>query len=650
MDAQHWQQVDKIFQTAMELNAYERARFLDEACSGDQRLRSAIDALLSADEQGWALLEKPAFEAAADLLAEDQPELSVGERLGHYNILGLLGAGGMGQVYLAEDTRLGRKVALKLLPASFTRSASRLRRFRQEARAASALNHPNILTIYDICEIEGRHLIATEYVEGRSLRQRLKEGEMSVEDVLEVSSQVASALAAAHQAGIIHRDIKPENIMLRGDGLIKVLDFGLAKLVEAPAPLADAGDATVAEKTIGVPLPDGKTEVEPSGGIKTASGLLMGTLPYMSPEQLKGEQQDERADLFSLGVVIYEMFTGHLPFDGKTNAELIRSIIEDNPEPAAWDSSDKARGLQAIVEKALRKEKGERYQSSSKLLVELKNLRHELELESRIEHNAHGKPTDRRAITSSGNSARTFWRRRIVIIVGALLLVSLGMGIFYLIPRGKMERISTAPKSIAALPFKSIGADEGNEYLRLGITDTLISKLSGLRQVIVRPLASVMKYGGQEQDPIAAGKELGVDVVLDGEIQKLGDRYRVTVQLWQVSDSASLSSYTCDEQCASIFDLQDTISERVANVLVARLTAEEQRYLAKRYTDNKEVYDLYLKGRFYWNKKNHDNFKKSIEYFDQAIKLDENYAPAYSGLADAYFLLAWSEEPEFELL
>ncbi len=350
MDVQRWQQVDKIFQAALEREPGERAAFLDEACWGDPQLRSQIEAMLSSDEQGCDLLEGNAFEAAADLLAEDQPELAAGERVGHYSVLGLLGAGGMGEVYLAEDTRLGRKVALKLLPASYTRSESRLRRFQQEARAASALNHPNILTIHDIWEIEGQHLIATEYIEGETLRQRLKRGKLSREETLDLSIQVASALWAAHQAGIVHRDIKPENIMLRRDGYVKVLDFGLAKLTEQK------------ERTPHARVAD---------NLDLSSGLVMGTVRYMSPEQARGQPVDPRSDIFSFGVVLYEMLAGRAPFAGETASELVAAILKKEPPPLSGVPDE----LQRLVSRALRKKKEERYQAIQDLLDDLKALR-----------------------------------------------------------------------------------------------------------------------------------------------------------------------------------------------------------------------------------------------------------------------------------
>src|SRR5437762_4974111 len=296
IDIDRYRRIDEIFQAALELEPRERTSYISEACSGDGALLKEVEYLLASDDQEWELIRTPAFEMVAPLLAKDQPALEAGESIGHYQVVSLLGVGGMGQVYLAEDSKLRRKVALKLLPASYTRDESRLRRFQQEARAASALNHPNILTIHELGEVNGEQFIATEFVEGETLRDRLNRAPLNLAETLDVAVQIAGALAAAHKAGIVHRDIKPENIMLRHDGYVKVLDFGLAKLIEAEE--ARPEDLTRSMN-------------------QTGTGTVMGTLHYMSPEQSRGEEVDARTDIFSLGVVLYEMVTGQLPFEGK---------------------------------------------------------------------------------------------------------------------------------------------------------------------------------------------------------------------------------------------------------------------------------------------------------------------------------------------
>lgn len=357
---ERWREIKGIFQAAVELDPSEQDAFVEQACSGDEALRLRVKSLLSSDEQEWELLEQPAFEALAGLLAEDRPALSEGEQIGYYKVLSLLGIGGMGEVYLAEDTRLGRKVALKVLPADLIRNEDLARRLEHEARAASALNHPNIVTIYEISQADGRHFIATEFIEGETLRQRMQRSRLSVSEALDIAAQVASALAAAQKAGIVHRDIKPENLMLRADGYVKVLDFGLAVLSEQQSPSL-------------------KAEEQCKDGLGTLSRLVAGTVRYMSPEQARGQDVDARSDIFSFGVVLYEMLTGHRPFEGETASDLIASLLKDKPPPLTQHARGLPERFQGIVDKALAKEKERRYQSLQDLLFDLHSLKQELE-------------------------------------------------------------------------------------------------------------------------------------------------------------------------------------------------------------------------------------------------------------------------------
>src|SRR5499433_380401 len=350
IDIDRYRRIDEIFQAALELEPRERPSYISEACSGDAALLKEVECLLSSDGQQWELIGTPAFEMLAPLLAKDQPELEAGDSIGHYQVVSLLGVGGMGQVYLAEDAKLRRKVALKLLPTSYTRDESRLRRFQQEARAASALNHPNILTIHELGEVDGEQFIATEFVEGETLRERLQRAPLSLAETLDVAVQIAGALAAAHKAGIVHRDIKPENIMLRHDGYVKVLDFGLAKLTEQPEPA---------------------TQTAATENVDISSGLVLGTVKYMSPEQAAGRQVDPRSDIFSFGVVLYEMLAGRPPFAGKNTDELISTILKKEPAPLA----DVPEEAQRLISRALRKKKEDRYQTIEDVLADLKSLK-----------------------------------------------------------------------------------------------------------------------------------------------------------------------------------------------------------------------------------------------------------------------------------
>ncbi|HEX8748922.1 MAG TPA: protein kinase, partial [Pyrinomonadaceae bacterium] len=344
MSPEQWNQVKELFHAALEVAPEERARFLDKACSNDASLRREVESLIASHERTGNFIDSPAFEAAAQLLADDPDSLSEGQVIGDYRILKKIGRGGMGEVYLARDNKLGRSVALKVLPGSFSQFTDRLRRFETEACAASALNHPNILTIFGMGQADSRHFIVTEFIEGETLRRHIPKEGMRIEDALEIGVQIASALQAAHAASIIHRDIKPENIMVRSDGYVKVLDFGLAKL--AADWRGDGGD----------------TPTRPL--LKTDSGAVMGTVQYMSPEQARGLVVDARTDIWSFGIVLYEMLAGRAPFDGETSSHTIVSILEDDTPPLRDARPGAPEELERIVMKALRKRREERYQSA----------------------------------------------------------------------------------------------------------------------------------------------------------------------------------------------------------------------------------------------------------------------------------------------
>ncbi len=366
---ERWQQVKELFHSAIEREPQERAKFLDEACAGDDSLRQEVLSLIVSHERQGDFLDAPAYEIAAELLVDEETEQLQGKLVGHYRVLEFLGRGGMGEIYLAEDTKLDRKVALKLLPAKFTSDTDRLARFQREARAASALNHPNILTIYEIGEASAKHFIVTEFIEGKTLRERMT-SELSLEEVFDISLQIASALSAAHEAGIIHRDIKPENIMVRRDSIVKVLDFGLAKLTE----------------------PRGEVNLEGATRVlsNTHPGIVMGTVQYMSPEQARGLSVDARTDIWSLGCVLYEMVARRAPFEGETMTDVLAAILEREPPSFASVLREAPAQLEWIIRKALRKDRDERYQTARELLCDLRSLKEQLEFEAKLE--ASGAP------------------------------------------------------------------------------------------------------------------------------------------------------------------------------------------------------------------------------------------------------------------
>src|SRR3989449_5724126 len=450
MTPARWQQVKQIFQSAIERPPSERDGFISEACADDRELRSEVESLISSHDQAGDSIEAMAAEAATEMLADEQPGPILGKHIGHYEVLSLLGRGGMGEVFLAQDTSLGRKVALKLLRSDFTRIEERLRRFQQEARAASALNHPNILTIYEIGHDGSLHFMATEYVEGETLRQHLSGARITVGQTLDVAVQVASALAAAHQAGIIHRDIKPENTMVRTDGNVKVLDFGLAKLTEP--------------KTIDTAAPT-------LPQVETAPGVVMGTFSYMSPEQARGLAVDTRTDIWSLGVMIYEMAAGRQPFEGETAQDVMSLILQKEPPPLAYSWPEVPAELERIVRKALRKDREERYQTIKDLLIDLRNLRKELELSAEMERSAP--PISARPVSSGQSAAATAHsassaeyivteikqhKRAAALILGIIILSAVG---FYLFSR---RSPATKEATLRNATFTQLTDQSGPEY------------------------------------------------------------------------------------------------------------------------------------------------------------------------------------------
>jgi len=435
-----------LFRSALEREPEGRSAFLKRACAEDDPLRIEVETLIASHNQSANFMEAPAFEAAAELLAGDQVEPLAGQWIGPYQIVAALGEGGMGEVYLAEDVRLGRRIALKLLPAYLGKDEDRLRRFAQEARAASALNHPNVCVIYEVGETEGgRHYIAMEYVDGETLRQVMTGRRMGLDEILGVAAQVVSGLAAAHQAGVVHRDVKPENIMLRRDGYVKVLDFGLAKLTGQP--------------TTGVEAPR----------VNTDAGMVMGTGKYMSPEQARGLAVDARTDVWSLGVALYEMVTGHAPFEGATTSDLIVSILEREPPPLAQLCPDASAELQRIITKALNKDREKRYQTAKDLLSDLQSLKRELEVKAQQEHSpqagSRGRGSLRTGMTTNAAARRPRRRANRLVPPAAAAILLVGIAVWSYMPRPSLER-STIPKSeppfppVKVVPFTSFQGRE----------------------------------------------------------------------------------------------------------------------------------------------------------------------------------------------
>jgi eukaryotic-like serine/threonine-protein kinase len=498
----------------------------------------------------------------------------------HYRIVKPLGAGGMGEVYLAEDTRLGRQVALKFLPASFQYDPDRRARFLKEARAASALRSPNIAAIYDIGEHEGSSFIAMEYVEGETITRRLERGPVAIKDVIDIARQVTDALDEAHHLGIIHRDIKSSNLMVTERGLVKVLDFGLAKMIE---PAGESGDQD--EPTVML-------------GQQTSLGTVVGTVWYMSPEQALGKDVDSRSDLFSLGIVLYEMITGRLPFEGESTTAVIDLIVHQEPPALARFNYNVPAELERITRKCLEKDRDRRYQSTRDLLTDLRNLQRDAETG---------------ALTSSQV------RRQTGTTGGA--------------------RSRKAIDSIAILPFANASNDQDTDYLSDGITESIINNLSQVPRLRVMARSTVFRYKGREADPREVGRDLNVRAVLTGRVLNRGELLIIKAELVDALDGSQLWGEQYNRQMADIFTIEEEISKEISEKLRLKLSGAQKKRLTKRHTENTTAYQLYLKGRFHWNKRIEEEMKKGIQYFEQAIAVDPNYALAYAGLSDSYNIL-----------
>ncbi len=562
--------------------------------------------------------------------------LAPNTRLGRYEIRSKLGEGGMGEVYLAQDTQLGRTVALKILPADVASDKDRLRRFIQEARAAAMLTHPNSAHIYEIGEFEGTNFIAMERVEGESLDKKMGgRRALDVVELVEIAMQVADALDEAHTKGITHCDIKPANIMLTLRGQVKVLDFGLAKVV---APQADSIDSELATQ------------------VKTNPGMVMGTVSYMSPEQALGKRVDHRTDIWSLGVVLYEMLAGKLPFQGETVNHTIVSILEK--EPLLLENVPEE--LQRIVRKALTKDADERYQTARDLLIDLKNLRRNLDIQGELERSiipnkaetseaANEKETQAYKIasveatkdalpTSSLEYAVTQAKNHklAVLIVGLVLAGIISAAAYFaFFAKSGVKQI----ESIAVLPFQNESGSADNEYLSDGMTETLISNLSQIPNLNVKARSSVFRYKGKDKDPQTIGKELNVQAILNGRVMQRGEQLILNLELVDVKTENVIWSEQYARKQGDLVSLQSEIARDVSNKLRTKLSGVEQNQIAKNYTTNAEAYQLYLKGRFFLHNGTPGGQQKSIEYFQQAVDLDPNFALGYAGMADVYTLL-----------
>ena len=549
----------------------------------------------------------------------------------------------MGEVYLAQDTsELGRAVALKIVPAEVAKDKDRLQRFTQEARTVSNLNHPNILTVYEFGQTDSASFIATEFVDGVTLREHLSNRRLKLIDILDVAIQIVGALNAAHEAGITHRDLKPENVMVRRDHIVKVLDFGLAKMT---APSSSTGiDSEAGTKVF----------------VQTEPGLVMGTVSYMSPEQSMGSAIDHRTDIWSFGVLLYEMIAGSVPFQGKDIHRQIIAIQESEPAPLSQLVEGVPDRLEEIVTKCLAKDKHERYQTAKDLLIDLRNLRRKLDVDAEIERsivpnlrsisggaarpitqgsqfNAVATNAAQVSTTSSAEYVVAGIKQHKLaagIVVLLLLAGGIGLSVFM---RGR--NASDAIDSIAVLPFENKSNAADSDYLSDGLAESLIYRLSQLPNLKVSPTSSVMRYKGKEADVKTIAADLGVSAVMTGRIAQRGDNLTISVELVDVRNNKLLWGEQYERTMADLLATQREIAATIAEKLQLKLSGADNTGITKRYTNDNEAYQLYLRGRYYWNRRTAENLKKAIEVFKSATDRDPNFALAFVGLGDCYTVL-----------
>jgi serine/threonine protein kinase/Tfp pilus assembly protein PilF len=547
--------------------------------------------------------------SAADDRDVRDARVAAGTRLGPYEIVELIGRGGMGEVFRARDARLGRDVALKLLPSDFRKDANRMRRFEQEARAASSLNHPNILTIYEIGETNGTPFIVTEFIEGETVREQMTGEPMKTLAVLSVAEQVASALTAAHEAGIIHRDIKPENMMVRRDALVKVLDFGVAKLIKP-----EAIDAESTRRVM----------------VTTSSEAVIGTVPYMSPEQVLGRDVDHRSDLFSVGVVLYEMATGQSPFAGANSSETLDRILNVQPHAISHFNRDVPVELERIVGKCLEKDRDRRYSSARELLADLKNVTRHLD----------------EGVSATATASRETRRGRFTFIhwlaISLLLIVAIALLAYRLPFRGAPAALSPQIASIAVLPLENLSGDPAQEYFADGMTESLIGNLAGIGALRVISRTSVMHFKGSSKRLPDIARELNVDAVIEGSVQRSGGRVRVTAQLIHAATDTHLWARVYERELTDVLKLQSEVAAEVAREIRIQVTSQERARLTSARSVNPQAHEAYLLGRYHFSNGTPAGWKQAIAYFNRAIQIAPDYAAAYAGLS-----MAWQQQGGF---
>ena len=594
-----------IFQAALEIPEDRRAVFLEERCGGDATLRKEVETLLSYDARAGEFIESPVYKEVPELVI-DNPTDSLGmDAVGPFKIIKRLGSGGMGDVYLARDSRLGRNVALKLLERNLIGDSSSRTRFLREARLASALDHPNICTIHEIGESSGLLYIAMQHVQGETLKDVIGTRPLGLQSLLSISLQVANALAAAHARGIIHRDIKSSNIMVTPNGQAKVLDFGLARPAEKGADESDL----------------------------TRAGVVVGTPTHMSPEQARGEPVDHRSDIFSLGVVMYEMATGHIPFTAKSRAETMNAVINQPHIPVEQRNKEMPAALCAVVDKALAKDPASRYQSIDHLRGDLNELARTAGLPS---YNSSDPLTVRYSpVSRTGTWAWTRGRSSQRWLALAACIVVLSLAAFVLTKLFRAPLAEGGIKSLVVLPLENLSGDPSQEYFADGMTDALIGDLAKIKGLQVISRTSAMHYKGVNKPLKEIAGELKVDAVIEGTVQRAGDRVLIRAQLIQADTDRHLWAESYERDLRDVLALQNEIAQAVVREIQLAVLPNERPRLSPNRSVNRKAFDDYLQGRFlYWNRRTDENLLKAINFFQSAVNEDPNYAPAYVGLAD----------------
>jgi len=625
-----WHRIQELFYAALELAPEARTAFLRQACGRDTQLLEEVHALLNSAEKPLDFVPEAVYELAHKISSQNgnaaaatpqHAPIPAGSQVAHYKIISVLGSGGMGEVYLAEDMQLRRKVALKMLAPELTGDERGLRRFEQEAYAASTLNHPNILTIHEFGHADGLHFIACEFVEGTTLRQKMAAGKIALETATDICIQIASALAAAHARGIVHRDIKPENVIVRSDGIVKILDFGIAKLTRRRA----STTTRISLSAVAV--------------LTSEPGIVLGTAKYMSPEQARGVEVDARSDIFSLGSVMYELFTGKAAFDGETASDVIAEILKVEPRPPAEFAPDIPPELEAIIGKALRKDRDARYQSAGDLLHDLQEFKKEAEFQAKLQSPVGGQLarviSDR--ITPARGAAPAIsqsapLRNWLVSSVAVLLIALLAAG-YWFVRKSHIAPTPKGPRSLAILPFRNLNADPKSDFLGFSLANEIITKLDYVNSLTVRPSSSIDKYRDQIVDPKKVAADLNVDTLLTGTFIREGDDLRITAQLIDVKPDKVLWGEAIDMKYDKLLTVQDQVAQQIIKQLELKLSPAEAANLKPEKPINNAAYEDYLRGIDYYSL---NDFPAAIAVLEKATALEPNYAPAWASLGRAY--------------